>query len=321
VFLHLLIVTTFGLKAATAGQLLVSSFLSDRVGRYDAVSGEYLDMLDGRGLDGPLSAKIGPDNLLYVASEGSNQIKRYNWRTGAFIDDFVSRGAGGLNGPTGIAWDAAGDLYVASFNNDAIFKYDGVTGQFLTTVVASGQGGLNGPDNGMLFGPDEKLYVPSYLSNQILRYDLAANTSEVFINGIGQPRVLVFHDDQLFITSEAADAVKRYDLNGTFLDDFIRPGRTVLDTPVGLEFMGDAWFVTSATLDKVVKFDRNGQLIDADFIAARSGGIDGPTFLTAIVPEPHAHLLFLALLAAGNWIRCGHSRPPRERIRAPGPHF
>jgi hypothetical protein len=57
-------------------------------------------------------------------------------------------------------------------------------------------------------------------------------------------------------------------------------------------------------MDKVLKFDRNGQLIDADFIAAGSGRIDGPTFLTVIVPEPSAHIMFLALLAGtAKWLR------------------
>ena len=296
---------TIGADAAMGGQLLVASFFTDRVGRYDAGSGEYLGMLNGNGLDGPLAARIGPDDLLYVTSEGSNQVQRYNWRTGEFVDNFVTGGLGGLDGPTGLDWDASGDLYVASFNSNTVIKYDGATGQFLGVPVPPGQNGLNGPDNGTIFGPDGKLYVPSYFSNRILRYDPATNTSEVFISGIGRPRVLVFQDNQWFITSETADAVKRYDVNGAFVDDFIRPGQTILDTPIGLEFFDDAWFVTSLTRDKVLKFDRNGQLLDANFIASGSGGIDGPTFITAIVPEPAASAMFVTILAMGLvlWMR------------------
>ena len=306
VCLSLLIVMTSGSRFATAEELLVTSFSSDRVGRYDAGSGSHLGNLSGGRLDGPLAAKIGPDDLLYVTSEATNEVQRYNWRTGAFVDNFVTRGAGGLNGPTGIAWDAAGDLYVASFNNDAILRYDGVSGQFRATAVTSGRAGLNGPDNGMLFRADGMLYVPSYFSDQILRFDLAANRSEVFISGIGRPRVLVFEDNQLFITSETADSVRRYDLNGAFLNDFIRPGPATLDTPVGLAFFDDEWLVASATMDKVLKFDRSGQLLDANFIRAGSGGIDAPTFLTVIVPEPAAltmSLVLILLLAAGMTIR------------------
>ena len=87
-----LVVTTFCVRATNAEQLLVSSFLSDRVGRYAAERGDYLNMLEGHGLDGPLSARIGPDDLLYVTSEGTNQVKRYNWRT-ATLSTILSRRA------------------------------------------------------------------------------------------------------------------------------------------------------------------------------------------------------------------------------------
>ena len=67
--LSLLMVMTPGTRFATAEELLVSSFLSDRVARYDAGSGGYLGTLGVGRLDGPLAAKIGPDDLLYVTSE------------------------------------------------------------------------------------------------------------------------------------------------------------------------------------------------------------------------------------------------------------
>lgn len=283
-----------------ADELLVSSFLSDSVGRYDASTGDFIENFSGNGLDGALAARVGPDGLLYVASEVSNQVKRYNVQSGAFVDDFVGAGSGGLNGPSGVAWDANGDLIVASFNSDSINKYDGVSGAFLEVVVASGAGGLNGPDNGMIIGPDGMLYVPSYFSNQIIRYDLSNGTSDVFINGILRPRVLVFEGDQLYITSETVDAVRRYDLNGNFVDNFIQPGAATLDEPVGLAFFNDSWFVSSASMDKVLQFDASGALVDANFITAGSGGMDAPVFITGIttVPEPNFFLPLL-LVAVG----------------------
>jgi len=291
-------------QAARADELLVSGFFSDSVGSFDAATGDFLGNFDGAGLDGVLAARVGADGLLYVASEGSNQIKRYNVQTRNFVDNFVAAGSGGLNGPSGLTWDSAGNLLVSSFNNDSVLKYNGITGAFLETAVASGSGGLNGPDNGTILGADGLLYVPSYFSNQILRYDLDAQTSEVFIDNILRPRVLVFHNNELFITSETADAVRRYDTNGVFIDNFIQPGAAVMDEPVGLAFFNDSWFVSSATMDKVLQFDSSGNLVNANFISAGSGGIDGPTFLTGItaVPEPGMYLpiagivLFCSLL-------------------------
>jgi DNA-binding beta-propeller fold protein YncE len=283
-----------------ADELLVSAFFSDSVGRYDAETGQFIENLDSNGLDGVLAARVGGDGLLYVASEGSNEIKRYNAQNGAFVDNFVVAGSGGLNGPSGVTWDANGDLLVSSFNSDSVLKYDGATGAFIEIAVASGSAGLNGPDNGTIFGPDGLLYVPSYFGNQIIRYDLAANTSEVLVGFIPRPRVMVFHDGDMFVTSETADAVRRYDLDGNFLGNFIQPGAATMDEPVGLAFFNDQWFVSSASADKVLQFDSNGILIDADFIPAGSGGLDGPTFLTGIaaVPEPNSAIVLAALSIA-----------------------
>ena len=281
-----------------ADELLVSSFLSDSVGRYDANTGTFIGNFESNTLDGVLAARIGNDGLLYVASEGSNEVKRYNVQTGDFVDNFVAAGSGGLNGPAGVTWDGNGDLLVASFNGDSVLKYDGQTGAFISTVVSSGSGGLNGPDNGTIIGPDGLLYVPSYFTNQILRYNLATNTSEVLVASIARPRVIVFKDGEMFITSETADAVRRYDLDGNFLGNFIRPGSSILNEPVGLAFFKDSWFVSSASDDKVLQFDSNGNLVDANFIPAGSGGMDAPTFLTGIssVPEPSSGILGLSLL-------------------------
>jgi len=282
-----------------ADQILVGGFFSDSVGRYDATNGGFVNNFDVAGLDGTLAMRVGADGLLYVASEGSNQIKRYNTASGAFVDNFVTAGSGGINGPSGLTWDNHGDLLVSSFNSDSVLKYNGTTGAFIETAVAPGFGGLNGPDNGTIIGADGLLYVPSYFTNQILRYDLENGTSEVFIDGILRPRVLVFEGDQLYVTSETADAVRRYGLDGAFIDNFIQPGSGILDEPVGLEFFNDSWFVSSASADKVLQFDSAGGLINAKFIAAGSGGLDGPVFITGIasIPEPGFIFPLLAMTA------------------------
>lgn len=262
--------------------LAVCGFFSDSVGRYDAKSGEFLGNFPDQDLDGALAARIGSDGLLYVASEMSNEVRRYNAETGELVDVFIEAGAGGLKGPASISWDQSGNLIVASFNSAAILKYDGKTGAFIDAVKLSDEVSLKGPDNGTIVGPDGMLYIPSYGTNQVLRCNLKEQTTEVFIEKIGQPRVLVFKDDHLYITSEATDAVLRFDLSGKLVDKFIQPGSEVLDEPVGLVFVNDHWFVTSAALDKVVQFDADGKLVNADFIETGSGGMDGPVFITPV---------------------------------------
>jgi streptogramin lyase len=149
-------------RAAIGGELLVSGFFSDRIERYDDASDTHLGSLDvTAGLDGPLCARLGPDGLLYVASEGTDSVVRFDPFTGLKVDTFITAGAGGLDAPTGLTWDPTGRLYVSAFNSDSILRYN-TDGSLDSVFIASGSGGLNGPDNGSTFGPDGHLYVPSY---------------------------------------------------------------------------------------------------------------------------------------------------------------
>lgn len=289
-------------ELARGQELVVTSFFSNKISRFGA-AGNFIGDYGASGVAGPLCAKIGPDGLMYVTSEGTNQIKRFDWRTGQFIDNFVVGGAEGMNTPTGLTWDHDGHLLVGSFNRDAVYRFHGQTGAFMNVAVNNQQGGLNGPDNGMTLGPDGSLYVPSYFSNQILRYDLTTGTSSVFINAISRPRVLVFENNQLFVTSETADAVLRYDLQGNFVDRFIDPGSSILDEPIALAYYRDTWLVGSGTLDKILSFDKNGQLLNANFITG--SGINGPTFIAVAIPEPTTCCYLVASAPA---LACGLRR-------------
>ena len=89
-------------------------------------------------------------NVLYVVSHGTNEIKRYNASTGAFIDNFVSAGSGGLSGPSEFTFGPDGNLYVSSFNTNQVDEYNGANGAFLRNFASGG--GLSGP-KGFVFLP------------------------------------------------------------------------------------------------------------------------------------------------------------------------
>ncbi len=283
----------------SAQELVVTSFFANKISRFGASTGNFIGDYDAGGVVGPLCAKIGPDGLMYVTSEGTNQVKRFQWQTGQFVDNFAVGGAEGMNTPTGLAWDQDGHLLVGSFNRDAVYRFDGQTGAFLNVAVSTQQAGLNGPDNGMTLGPDGSLYVPSYFGNQIIRYDLANGTSNVFVSSISRPRVLVFEGDHLFVTSETADAVLRYDLQGNFVDRFIDPGSSLLDEPIALAHFGGQWYVGSGTLDRVLSFDEQGNLLNANYLGSLN--LDGPTFIAVGIPEPGSW----GLLAGATLMACG----------------
>jgi len=147
---------------------------------------------------------FGGDGNLYVSSFGSDQVRRYNGTTGAWIDDFVN----GVSQP----WGLVGDLYVASHGTNQVFRYD-ATGTSLG-VFASG-GGLSGPTD-LQFGPDGNLYVSSDNNNRVLRYDVNSGALiDTFVTGgsggLNGPRGLAFGvDGDLYVASMWNNRVLQY---------------------------------------------------------------------------------------------------------------
>jgi len=168
--------------------------------RYDGITGAFIDKFVGDnpntaadetgGLSRPYGLAFGPDGNFYVSSFLSDQILRYNGKTGQFIDVFAAgnQQAGGLNGPNGLLFAPDGNLYVttqgsvardgkadysASFPSQ-VLRYNPQTGQ--SSIFAS-------PDPsprsqgftsllGMAIGPaDGDLYVSDF-ANDIRRYNL-----------------------------------------------------------------------------------------------------------------------------------------------------
>src|SRR5207302_1172975 len=69
-----------------------------------------------------------------------------NATTGAFVDQFVPTGSGGLSVPIGFSFGPDSNLYVANFTgNGGILRYNGTTGAFMDVFVAGGSGGLDVP--------------------------------------------------------------------------------------------------------------------------------------------------------------------------------
>lgn len=314
-FYSLIVLAAFAPAPALA-DVLVASFFSDNIIRLDANGQHVATLSGGPAFGGPLCARVGPDGLLYVAAEGADAIYRYDLSTNTYVDTFISSGSGGLDSPTGLCWGPDGRLYVGSFTNSNVLRYDGASGAFVDTFVTTGLGGLSGADNGMTFGPDGNLWVPSYNNNRVIRYHGTTGASLGLIGGsIGRPRVLVFRNNSLYLTSESSNSVRRYSLEGAFLGTFIASGSGGLGVPVGLAFdeAANVAYVGSSVNDRVLRYNATtGAFIDV-FAAAPGLPIDGPVFVT-VVPEPGAGVS--AVTAVVFWRRRRRGRAPRERAGA-----
>jgi hypothetical protein len=130
-------------------------------------------------LSGILTAHAPVANAyLLVSSVLTDNVKRYDVGSGAFINNFITSGSGGLQGPLGLAYGPDGNLYVSSYSTNSVIRYNGTTGAFMNNFVSAGGGGLSGP-RALTFGPDNNLYVSSLGTDSIKRY---SGASGAFIN-------------------------------------------------------------------------------------------------------------------------------------------
>jgi len=241
-----------GLAIGLDGNVLVDDGVNSTVLRYDQITGAILGNFvqpGSGGLFGAAAIVYGPDGNLYVSSGQTHSIKRYQGTTGLFLGDFVPPDSGGLNRPHGLTFGPDGNLYVNSADDDSVMRYDGSTGQPLPAPGKSGadfvdphSGGLTSPWGGLTFGVDGNLYVSSWGTNDVLRYDgttgdFLGEFARAGSGGLSGPHGLSFGPDgNLYVVSQNTNNVLRYDgATGDFLGTFV-PAVGHLDGPTALFF-------------------------------------------------------------------------------------
>lgn len=263
-------------------RLFFSGYFSN-VHVLDACTGTYLRTLDGSGrIRGAQAVRLGPDGLLYVTSEMSQQILRYRNDTLEFVDVFAT--VPGLD-PTGFAFAANGDVYVAAFKVDQVRRLS-ATGVALDTPIGTGGGGLDGPDNGITFGPDGNLYVPGYYSSNIVRHDPRTGTTTTAVargtSGLFNTRGLlpVRGANALFVTGEGSGQLLRLDLDTGVLA-VLASG---LVSPTGLAYAPDGDLLV-IDADSIARHDPVTGARKGTFAAPDPVRLAGGTYL-AVVAKP-----------------------------------
>ncbi|MEQ8770833.1 MAG: NHL repeat-containing protein [Phycisphaerales bacterium] len=280
-------------SASAATDLLVSSRFSDNVLRY-SLDGEFLGVFaDGNGMDNPNGVAVGADGLVYVALGDVGRVMRFD-ASGAYVDDFIEVGSGGLAGGRAMRFGPDGNLYVNSAATDEVLRYDGTTGAFLGVAAD----GFDGPV-GLTFAPNGNLFIGAALTNQAMEFNSSGELVRTYTApGFGQATgVLVDDDGVLYVAQSVSNSVLRFDTaTGAFIDEFISGG---LNIPIGMTFMPDGnLLVGSFGRDKATIYDiETGGLVEV-LVPNGLGGLDG-THNFAFIPAPGAGLVLLIAAAQG----------------------
>jgi DNA-binding beta-propeller fold protein YncE len=224
-------------------------------------------------------------------SDSVSTVQRFDAKTGASLNPYVTANSGGLHGPHGVIFDTRGNFLVANQNislpiNGEVLRYHGDTGAFLDALIPSSSKHAPFAPDGIILHDDTTIFVadlgdvgvPGHLSQfdaktgHFLRNLIPTGFPEEF-----HPRGLVIGPDGLLyvsvrqLTTPVGGHILRFNPeSGAYLGQFIDNTATNdLNRPDGLSFGPDGrLYVTSfrrdaGDNDKILIFNgRTGAYID-----------------------------------------------------------
>ena len=154
-----------------------------------------------------LAAPVASATTLLVGNTQTGNIVRYDASTGAYLGEFIPAGTGGLQQPDDLTIGPDGLLYITSGANtptpdQGVLRFHPDTGAYIDHFTRfapeTRQPAFLRP-YGCAFGPDGILYVASFRTDEILRFDGRTGIYlDTFAAGTGQPDGLNGPNDLLF---------------------------------------------------------------------------------------------------------------------------
>lgn len=199
---------------------------------------------------------------VFVCSEGTNSVKRYDGNTGQFLGDFVTPGLGQINTPREVLFHPNGHLLVTGRFSNAIKMYDAQTGAFIKNFTQ------NYPlDNAgkATWGPDGYLYVSQWgiTKSRLVRFDSTGAFVDEFNDAnLNQACGHTWDDDgNLYVAvyGEGDEGnVLIFDTLGNAPQIYLPNG--FLQGPVNVWFRGGDFYVADHTLGQVIQYDPSNKM-------------------------------------------------------------
>jgi WD40 repeat protein len=190
---------------------------------------------------------------LFVSSQNTNTVFRFDETTGAFIEKLIGPSAG-LNSPVGMRIGPDGKLYIANQGNGVINKYDFGTGTisvFANTAIAP---------TDIQFLSNGNMIVSDFFGTTVQQYDITnGNSLGTFATSaaLSQPTNMLIDGNNLYVSSLGTGSVVRFNATtGAFIDTYVGAGSGGLTFPAGIQFGPDSnFYVSSLLTHQVIRYD------------------------------------------------------------------
>lgn len=225
----LLLLALAGAAFAIPGQLYVTSDASNKVRRFDGVTGAFNNVFClSAAATGQMAIHFGATNGRVLIGHNAFGVEEWDVASGTYIKTYNAGGGwqwAGLYAPTG-------EVYVGDMNTNDVRAYDATTGAFIRVVCTVGM-----PAD-MEFGPDGNLYICSWNPGSLEIVDgvTGAPVASIAMPPGALPNDAAFHPvtNDIHVTAMNTNMGYRYDfvthmMNGNFVG-------TMWARPHGLAF-------------------------------------------------------------------------------------